>query len=285
MTAPATTNAQDVYMERVRRECANWGIYGENGSGKTTLAATIPPTTKTLVLSLDVENTKPYYTTPNKGEHFTIRKITKWDEIAQYYVALRRQHCDENGNPKIGALDDPNLIHCVVFDSWTGMQQLAMRKVTGVLPPEDEAAFARKLLETPKTPRGYDAWQQIGELSNEWMRYFQELPIHKLFLFGEGTREPKAPGEAYLTGPLLTPLAVIGTKRQTELLGRLYVDTEAPTSLVAMPGDERKINPNAKEVRRLLIGKHSAYATKGPSHLLGYTVESPTWEKLAVSLK
>jgi hypothetical protein len=286
MTAPTvdhTAAEQAAYEARCLRECANWGIYGVNGKGKTTFAATIPPTIRTLVVSEGVENIKPY----PEGANFTIRKIREFPQLVQIHTALRKQHCDSNGRPRIGALDDPSLFHAIVFDSWTGMQKLMTQQITGDKRPVSDEDFARMVSSAPRHPKGFDQWQQIGALSTEWMRYFQELPIHKIFLFGESTREPKAPGENHLTGPELTPLALAGARQQLELLGRLYVDKETSGGnnlLVADPAAERQIDPNTKEVRRLLIGAHDWYLTKGPTHKLGYVVTDPSWEKLAASL-
>jgi hypothetical protein len=78
-------------------------------------------------------------------------------------------------------------------------------------------------------------------------------------------------------------MAWAGIKDIVEIVGRLYVE-EAEYGDIGET-KHRDIDPNMQETRRLLIGKHPRYFTKGPTHLLGYTIENPTWDKLAVSLK
>ena len=130
-------------------------------------------------------------------------------------------------------------------------------------------------------------WQQAAALSNEWMAYFQALPVHKIFLFQQATREPVVPGEPHLTGPALTKGAIAGAREQVELMGKLFATTrptENKSLLTELPEEVRTIDVHAVEQRYLLIGQHEAYATKGPTHILGYAIEDPTWERLAVSL-
>lgn len=256
---------------------ANWGIMGNNGAGKSTFAASSK--VRTLVVSTGVENIKPYRGKPN----ITVQKLSRWDDLLAVYMQLRHQTLLPNGNPNPAIAGREPLI---VFDTWSRMQGLAMDKVVGVRDSltMNDADLQQLLLKVPTTPRGYEQWQQIGGLSNIWMANFQLLPIHKLFLFQIGTREPKVQGELHLTGPALTPYAIAYVRESVEMLGLLYVELSGGSSPLAGDGSERQINPNAKETRRMLIGQHPAYTTKGPTHILGYTVENPTWDKLAASL-
>lgn len=266
----------------VQAELANWAIYGDNGAGKSTFAASIPTGMKALVISTDVENIKPYF----GRSHVTVRKLYSWGDLEAVYLGLRRG-LSPDGAPNL----EVGKRFVVVFDTGTSMQRIAIKKIMGYdVMTLSETDFTKFIMSVPTTPKGWEAWSQIGELWNEWSGYFMRLPCHKLFLYQEGTRAPTVPGEQHLTGPALTPVSIRRVKEAPELLGRLYVESggERNELLAAVdaadPAAARRINPDAVERRRLLIGKHDAYATKGPTHILGYVVDQPIWSKLAVSL-
>jgi hypothetical protein len=111
------------------------------------------------------------------------------------------------------------------------------------------------------------------------------LPLHVIFLFQEMTRQPKFENDILETTPALTPAALREVRATLELIGRLYVDLGSDDGVLTVDaGSEsenlRKINPNAVETRRLLLGKHPRYFAKGPTAKLGYTVANPTWDAL-----
>lgn len=248
------------------------GIYGFNGTGKTTLTATID--VPTLVVSADVENIKPYIEANARGGKFRVFKPTDWDGLLKVYMLLLR---------------GKHPFEAVVFDTWTRMQGLAIYKITGYK-PADEKEISKYIAKIPSTPKGYDNWQQVGALAAEWMSNFLRLPMHVVFLMQEQYREREEGDEKVgRIGPALTPWAQRAAMESLEMVGYLYVDIEEEAVETmdldtATTPSRRTINPNAKEVRRLLLGHHPHYMSKGPTHKLGYVVTNPTWPALAAAL-
>ncbi len=263
----------------------HYGIYGRNGTGKTTLLSTVPKELPMLVVSADQENVKPLIGRPNTR----VAVISLWEQLAQIYDFLRKGLLLPNGQPDPDVLSGRKpFFRVLAFDTWSRMQGIAANKVIGYqrMSPEDAMKF---ISVAPKTARGYDAWQQIGALAGEWMRYFEELPIHCIFLFQEGIREIDGPygGKLVEVGPLLTPLAAQHAKDTLEIVGRLYVETadEGGDDLLGgVVSQSHRIDPSAVEVRKLLIGQEPPFFAKGPTHKLGRVIEDPTWEKLTASL-
>lgn len=252
---------------------AKIGIFGDNGTGKTRLLSTIPPSLPTLVISADEENVDPL-----KGfDHIRVVKVTEWDQLRAVLQFLAK-------NPK-------NPFKVVAFDTWTRMQALAVNQVIGYRVRDADEAM-KFVTQIPRTPKGYEAWQNVGALAAEWQRYFLRLPMHVVFTMQVMNRRENRddPDDEGIIGPALTPWALRSAKDVLKLIGYLYVDQESGNGQVNvgeldLSALEKKrtdlIDPNTKEVRRMLIGKHPRYATKGPTHKVGYVIEDPTWQKLA----
>lgn len=267
-------------------EFARWGVFAQNGAGKSTLAASAARARhNVLVASVGIENTKPY-----RGFKGRIRvvKIKTWDDLFPL-IQMVEKLLKLRGKEGVWVPD------VLVFDTWTRMQGSAARKIAGWNPPSDIKELQKALLQAPRTPQGWTAWQQIGELSNQWVGYFMDLPLHILWLFQEEARTPTSgTGEKVIQtgptkiGPMLTPAAIGGVRENLEMLGRLYDPDIEPEDdeLGENPFGKikRQIDPDRKETRRLLIGQHPLFLTKGPSHATGYAPLNPTWKKLEKAL-
>lgn len=263
---------------------SRWGIFGDNGVGKTSFLASIPPELHVWVISADQENVKPLIPYEN---HIKVTKLNRWDDLLEVHRFLAKGLllADGTPDPAVRSGEKP-FFNVIAFDTWTRLQALAANKIVGyeMLKPSDVEKYVTT---APKTPQGYQAWQQVGALVAEWLGYFNTLPIHTVSLFQEGFRQSDQEGEDGKIGPLLTPLALRRVMDGLELVGRLYIDYETKPEEGIVFGAEAshwKINAEQTEKRRLLVGKHPGYRTKGPTHILGYTVEDPTWAKLAKSL-
>lgn len=250
---------------------AKLGIFGDNGAGKTTFLSTIPPELPTLVVSADEENVDQLRGLP----HVRVYKIKEWGELPALLMFLAK-------SPK-------NPFKVLAFDTWTRMQVLATNQVVGYRVRDANEAM-KFVTQIPRTPKGYEAWQNVGALAAEWMRYFERLPMHVVFLMQMMNRRENRddPDDEGKLGPALTPFALRAAKESLKMIGHLYVDLESSdggTNELSIDIEKRvrssDIDPNAKEIRRLLVGPHPRYATKGPTHKVGYVVENPTWEKLA----
>lgn len=263
---------------------ARWVIYGDNGRGKTTLVSTIPPHIPTLVVSFDQENTRPLVGKP----HIKIMKVNHWDEIGQILELFRARTTlgDNNFTPNPDFLSGKKpFFKALVFDTWSRAQGLAANKLIGYDPFAPGQDFKKFLREAPKNPKGWEAWQQIGALATEWMRYFMYLPVHTIFLAQEMEYEKRFGSKTYRIGPAFTPSALVRVKEICHLLGRLWVSTGGGEINLAVSDEDRyAINPAAQERRYLLLGSHDGYDSKGPTDILGYCPENPTWELLARSL-
>lgn len=259
------------------------GIYGPNGSGKTTFASTIPATERVLYVSVDDENIRPVA----HLKHVRVVKIRKWNDLLIVYQAL--------ANPK-------NSITTVVWDTWSRVQDLAVGKVCNY-EPTDPVKLTQYINNIPKNPHDWRGWGQVGALCSEWQRNFNVLPLHMVYLLQEQDRVRDIE-EDVKTGPRLTPEALKGIRDSLEILGRLYVDLQAPDApqtngtsgepvppaipsldlLAPVDKHNTGIEPNIKEVRKLFIGQHDRYIAKGPTHLLGRVITNPTWDKIVPPL-
>ena len=255
------------------------GIYGANGSGKTTFASTIPDTERVLYVSVDDENIRPVA----RLKHFRVLKLRRWNDLLTIYQAL--------AHPQ-------SKITTLVWDTWSRIQDLAVGKVCGY-EPSDPSKLAQYIDKIPKNPNDWRGWGQVGALCSEWQRNFNVLPIHIIYLLQEQDRRREVE-EDVKTGPRLTPEALKGIRDSLEILGRLYVDLEAPGSngtvdaeappvpmldLLTSPAHAAaQIDPDAKEVRRLFIGQHERYIAKGPTHVLGRVITDPNWDKIVPPL-
>lgn len=280
---PPLPSAAEVTTSRLAR----WGLFGRNGAGKTTFLSTIPKDYPTWVLAADNENMDPLV----GHEHIKTPILREWKQMGDYYEMVRKAY---SVHPRAWE-KFPGIPRVVAFDTWTRMQALAANMLTKYTPAEFEVA--QKYIETaPRLPKGWEAWQQIGALASEWMRNWERLPVHLIFLFQEQEKESREGSELSVPkiGPMMTPLAVQAAKDTLKIIGRLYVVTEkaggddkiafnpaqasAATSL-------REIDEDVTERRKLLLGEHPLYVTKGPVSKLGYVVTEPTWAKLAASLE
>lgn len=259
---------------------ARLGIYGANGSGKTTFASTIPDQERVLYVSVDDENIRPVA----RLKHFRVIKIRRWNDLLTVYQALAHPN---------------NKITAVVWDTWSRIQDLAVGKVCNY-EPADPARLTQYINSIPKNPHDWRGWGQVGALCSEWQRNFNMLPVHMVYLMQEQDRRREVE-EDIKTGPRLTPEALKGIRDSVELLGRLYVELEAPdkpqpngtgdpmppvlTDLLTQQDTHNvRIEADVKEVRRLFIGQHDRYIAKGPTHLLGRVITDPSWEKIVPPL-
>lgn len=256
---------------------ARWMLYGLNGSGKTTFLSTIPTDVPTWVISADEENVDVL-----RGlKHVKVTKIARWNQIGEIYQRAAT------------ALADPDVVSgkkkwfkCIAFDTWTRIQVLARNKIV-LYEPAGPADAVKYIDRAPTLPKGYEAWQQIGALAGEWMRNFCRLPIHTIFLAQEEKYDPKGGNDALRVNAALTKTALVEAMTALKLVGRLYVSLEdeegnALGELGAL--DPLHIPEDAREVRKLLVGKHPTYATKGDTRRLGYVVRDPSWAKLERAL-
>jgi hypothetical protein len=272
-------------------EKARWAIYGRNGRGKTWFLRSIPTNLTFLYVTVGAERgirpLLPYLRTrDNPKGHLVPYVLNRWADLLGLLDVTDR-------------LSAQGKIDGMAWDTWSRIQDLAIGKIMNYEPltPGDERAYVDRI---PKTPRGYDAWDQVGALVAEWMRYFNRRPLHQVYLLQEQDREVKW-DENVQTITRLTPSAYRALYDDMELIGRLYVDVggqevegdagdPATAAILTAATEEpdkyhRLIDPDAKEVRKLFIGAHDRYWTKGNTAVLGRVIEDPTWDKLAVSLK
>lgn len=254
---------------------ARWGIYGSEGAGKSSFLAstcTCNETKKpdecvsTLVVSAGMENIKPYETSATK-RHIRLAKVQSWDELMQVFLYLR---------------DKTHPFKAIGFDTWTRMQSLAYLKIVGGELPLEK--IEERLRQTPRSPKDWGQWEQIGSLAAYGIQVFCALPLHTIFLFQESISRPKTELDILEVAPDIRPPTLRQTRTDLELIGRLYVTLEGGDPLDDAEGGKRAVKEDLTEVRKLLIGKQEGFVTKGPTHLLGRVVENPTWTSLAKSL-
>lgn len=255
---------------------ARWGFYGLNGVGKTWFTRSIPSDLPTLVVSADEENVDPL-----RGfAHIKVAKITRWNQIGDLYDRLQKLYADPD--VKSGK---KRAFKVIVFDTWTRVQQLARNKIMVYEPAGAEDA-SRYIDKIPSLPKNYEHWQTIGALAGEWMRNFETLPAHLIFLMQENKYDPKSSTDHVAIQADLTKYALTDVMTTLKLVGRLYVDLEDKEGRVIgeLDGGSTVIHEDAREVRKLLVGKHPVYRTKGDTTKVGYVVREPTWEKLSKAL-
>jgi hypothetical protein len=206
-----------------------------------------------------------------------VSKVSEWQDLDDILELARALEVRAKKN---------GVTACVAFDTWSRLQGMCMNHMAGfkVVEPGNEAKY---ILDAPRLPRGYEPWQQIGALMGTWLEYFGRLDVHLIFLMQEMDRHPQHEADILVTEPVLTPSALGRCFDSLEMVGRLYVELQTTQDVLAAVDDgaKRGIDPHAKEVRRLLLGHHPRYRTKGDTQSLGYVVEEPTFEKLAATLR
>lgn len=282
------------------------GVYGRNGTGKSTFAASIDPDIPTAVIyasgepGLKVLIGKPHiWVLPVEGQ---------WKELGECYdlisrpglspelLAVLQESVARDPSRKevvTKRLKDPAVkdkrepfFGAVVVDTWTRLQALAIADVTGQEPPEPgkEAEFISKPVTGPRGSNTRQLWGNVGALVSEWQRYFVRLPMHKVFLYQEMTRDAREDDDSESkTGPALTPQSAATACEILETFGRMYVtlekNLESPSG-----GSTKTLDTDAKEVRHLFIGQDDRYFGKGNTVLLGRTIREPTWKRIAIPM-
>lgn len=270
------------------------GIYGTIGTGKTTVAASAGDYVEKLIERGEWVRGKPYMWVISAfpenvkaflpyEEHFLITRMVDWRQLQQILTVLEQGLLLPNGTPNPEAQKPGAFFRAICFDTWTRILCFAIWLKSGIEMPGigQEQKYIENL---PHQPRGFDLWNEIGELSNLWQQYFCRLPIHTMWTYQEELREGKFEETPVMTGPALTPAASRAVREGLEILGRLYVEGTAPGVSLGQASDLRAINASAQEQRMMLLGKHDRYYTKGPTHALGYVLANPTWEKLVGSI-
>jgi hypothetical protein len=270
-----------------------WAIFARNGRGKTWFLRSIPEELVFLYVTVGHERgirtvADRLRTTTNKRGNLIPYVINRFNDLQPLLET-------------VDLLIDKGHIQGMAWDTLSRVQDLAIGKVMNYEPtqPGSEKDYIDRI---PKTPRGYDNWDQVGALTAEWMRYFNRRPIHQIYLLQEQDREVKF-DENVQTIVRLTPAAYRGLYDDMEMVGRLYVEvggqeiegdikngTEAAAPVTAdalmqegkVDKYKKDIDPDAPEVRKLFIGAHDRYWTKGPATQLGRVVTDPTWAKLYI---
>jgi hypothetical protein len=275
---------------------ARWCIFARNGRGKTWFLRSIPPNLRFLYVTVGHERgiravAHMLRTQANQKGNLIPYVINRFNDLQKLLETVDQ-------------MIEKGWIDGMAWDTLSRVQDLAIGKIMSYEPtqPGSEKDYVDRI---PKTPKGYDSWDQVGALTIEWVRYFNRRPIHQIYLLQEQDREVKY-DENVQTITRLTPGAYRGLYDDMELVGRLYVEVggqefegQMDESGIAVPkpvtaealiseGKEdkfkRDIDPNAREVRKLFIGAHDRYWTKGNTAVLGRVISDPTWDKLAVSL-
>jgi hypothetical protein len=275
------------------------GIYADNGVGKTHFVTTI----KDFPVMVANCNGEPGLKALLGHPNIWVMPVQNWTDLGEVFEIVSNYGISDKLKKRLAdsIADDPArkeivkkrladpafkegrepFFGAVAIDTWTRMQALATAHVTGQPIPEigDEVKF---LEQAPKLPKGYDAWQQVGALTGEWMRYFIRLNLHKIYLFQLQDRHPKFEGDGeVVTGPALTPTALYTAKEILEILGYLYVLLEKEEGGIDLENRQpRTIDLDVEETRVLFIGKDPRYFAKGPSHILGRAIKNPTWNNI-----
>lgn len=275
------------------------GAYGKNGMGKTTFLSTVDEDIPTLVAYAGGE---PGLKVIRGKPHIWVVQVDKWSDLGEVYELVstpgaptklmemlkasvaadpRRRDVVQKriSNPAFRAGKEP-FFGAVGIDTWTRMQALALSEITGQDTPE-EGTEAEFISEAPRLPKGYDAWQKIGSLTGQWIRYFARLPIHKIFLFQEQDRHPKFEGDGEVTTSMaLTPSALVVPMEILEIVGRIYVVLEDETGKIMEDNQPGTVRLDRKEVRYLFIGKDTRYFAKGDTQKMGRAIRDPSWKKI-----
>lgn len=266
-----------------------WAIFGRNGRGKTTFLRSIPP--DLVFIYVTVGHERGLRAVADKLWIPAAGKKRPPDRNLIPYV-LNRFNDLQQLLDTVDSLIDRGIIHGMAWDTLSRVQDLAIGKIMNYEPnePGTERQYIDRI---PKTPRGYDHWDQVGALTLEWTRYFNRRPIHQIYLLQEQDREVKY-DENVQTVTRLTPACYRGLYDDMEMIGRLYVEVagrEVEGDVAAVTADEiikdgkgdqhhREINPDAVETRKLFIGQHDRYMCKGDTARLGRVIDDPTWAKL-----
>lgn len=269
-----------------------WGIFGRNGRGKTWFLRSLPDNLVWLYVTVGHE--RGLRTVSDKlwipgtkrqpGKNLIPYVLNRFNDLQALLET-------------VDTMVDKGLLQGMAWDTVSRVQDLAIGKVMNYEPtkPGSEKEYIDRI---PKTPKGYDHWDQVGALTLEWLRYFNRRPLHQIWLMQEQDREVKY-DENVQTVTRLTPGCYRGLYDDLELIGRLYVEvgghevegevTEAPVSMDALLKEggvdkyKQDIDPDATETRKLFIGAHDRYLCKGNTAVLGRVISEPTWDKLIVS--
>jgi energy-coupling factor transporter ATP-binding protein EcfA2 len=226
--------------EDVPNDCGKWILHGQQGSGKSTLAATIAQLGKTLYVDLLGEKgIRSFQGAPWAGNIVVVRP-TSITQLTDIYDALAR---GEGG------------FKCVVVDSLTSVQKMAMRFMLG------HSETAAREIQKGTAPADQRTWGQTLDIMTDFATFWFDLadatrpnPLQVVLTSQTKLLEDEIAGEVTNRTLDVQKGALQITRASADYI--LYCEAEANTD--AEPDDDGNF-PTRYLAR---FGYHPGYSTK-----------------------
>lgn len=188
-------------------EYLTWVIYGKNGTGKTTLLSTLEN-----VLILAVEDGT--LSIRDKAKNAKKIKIDSWDKVEAVYWLLK------NGEYKVEGIEIPVgkgkfLVKSIAIDTITRLSEVCMRSV--VL-GEDSSSSEKDVIK-----RTLKDWGEMSEKIRFWLQKFEELPLHRVWLFQEQSNSEEVDTDEFSIYPAINKSLRTYVLSEADIIARTYI--------------------------------------------------------------
>lgn len=241
-------------------------FYGRSGTGKTTVAATFPG--EKLLLDIKDSGDDSVVGVSN----LKVMDVRTWDDLEMTYWWL---------------LSNPGQYQCIILDTLSQLQQLAIRKVLEEKNKDPDNAGEWGVMTMKE-------WGAVSSLMKTWIINFRDLPMNVVFIAQDRTFNSNDDGDEDKgldpeVGPGLSPSIAKHLNAAVHVIGNTFIRSRTVKVKVKNP---QKGKPKTIDKQRIefcmRLGPNDTYITKArkPKHiLLPSVLVNPTYDALVAIIQ